>query len=96
MSGRAGDTVEAAGLCTPPTSVGGHCGDTTPPKMPAFPTTCKGAVMAQVVMLAAARLMVLVRLLALGAGWLWRTRLGGSRGMILKGGLVVCLDHLST
>ena len=48
---RAGDTVEAVGLCTPPTSVGGQCGDTTPPKVPAFPTTCRGAVRAQVVLL---------------------------------------------
>ena len=36
------DTCEAAGLCTPPTSSGGHRGDTTPPKVPAFPTAGKG------------------------------------------------------
>ena len=37
--GTAGGAIGAIGLSTPPTRVGGRCCDTTPPKVPAFPTT---------------------------------------------------------
>ena len=46
--GTVGGAPGASGLSTPPTRVGGRYCDTTPPKVPAFPTTCKGSVMAQV------------------------------------------------
>ena len=51
VQGTSGGDIGAMGLCTPPTRVGGHCCDTTPPKVPASPTTCKGSVMAQVMVL---------------------------------------------